>query len=84
MGIIHCAKCSASSDVYDSRPTHDDLIRRRRKCTQCGRRWSTLEVPKDEWKVVMELLGPNNRLIQIADDLEEIADRLRKMEITHD
>jgi transcriptional regulator NrdR family protein len=84
MGIIYCSKCSATSDVADSRPTLDGLIRRRRQCTQCNRRWTTLEVPKDAWQVIMELLGPNSKLVNMADDLERIANRLRELRIEED
>jgi transcriptional regulator NrdR family protein len=37
-----CA-CKAKAYVVDSRPLGDNT-RRRRECSKCGRRWTTLEV----------------------------------------
>jgi transcriptional repressor NrdR len=42
---MHCPKCSSTdTKVVDSRtPSSGGSIRRRRECTQCGHRFSTLE-----------------------------------------
>jgi len=44
---MHCPFCRESdSRVIDSRATEDGTaIRRRRQCTSCGRRFSTMETP---------------------------------------
>lgn len=38
-----CHKCHAPTEVIDSRPS-GETVRRRRRCTKCGARFSTLEV----------------------------------------
>lgn len=41
---MRCRYClSDDSRVVDSRPTEDGTIRRRRECTNCGRRFTTYE-----------------------------------------
>ncbi len=44
-----CPSCQSSRvQVTDSRPHHDGLWRRRRRiCTACKHRWSTMEVPAE-------------------------------------
>lgn len=48
---IGCPKCGAEKTaVSDSREYMNDFVRstkRRRKCSQCGHRYFTLEVPFD-------------------------------------
>lgn len=39
----YCPRCDAPSEVIDSRERTDGVIRRRRKCTVCPARWTTLE-----------------------------------------
>jgi hypothetical protein len=43
---FRCPECrSENSDVFDSRPGDDGgYLRRRRRCTICGARWTTREV----------------------------------------
>ena len=45
--LVHCPFCrDADSRVVDSRATDDGTsIRRRRQCTSCGRRFTTMESP---------------------------------------
>ena len=40
---MKCTKCSKDTTVKDSRLHHDNTIRRRRACFQCGYRFSTSE-----------------------------------------
>lgn len=44
-----CMKCSCNTDskVIDSRTRPSGATRRRRECSICGARWSTLEVEID-------------------------------------
>lgn len=43
---MKCLKCGASaSHVIDSRPSMN-TVRRRRRCHQCNRRWTTYEISK--------------------------------------
>jgi hypothetical protein len=43
----NCRKCGSPSSVKDSRPSGQD-IRRRRQCHACGHRWTTFEVDESE------------------------------------
>ena len=44
-----CSMCGALSVVIDTRPClrFPGTIRRRRKCSKCRNRWSTIEIPYD-------------------------------------
>lgn len=42
-----CPACRGKTEVTDSRP-QDDVIRRRRRCTVCGKRFTTIEIRLDE------------------------------------
>ena len=43
MPVRICPKCSGETIVIESRGTADELMRRRRKCVDCGYRFSTVE-----------------------------------------
>jgi transcriptional regulator NrdR family protein len=45
-----CPNCSAlKTHIVDSRPRDNGAgVRRRRKCTVCGHRFSTMEIPLEE------------------------------------
>lgn len=45
-----CPKCKGKSRVYDSRET-EAVVRRRRECLECKRRWTTYEVSVDPAKL---------------------------------
>ena len=50
-----CGACgSQTSSVMDSRPRDDGSIRRRRKCDDCGHRWSTVEVDLESYKTSLD------------------------------
>ena len=40
---MNCIKCNGSTSVVDSRPQETSAIKRRRKCSDCGHRFSTIE-----------------------------------------
>lgn len=40
---MKCPTCGARAEVVDSRPRPDGTIRRRRACTSCDERFTTLE-----------------------------------------
>ena len=44
LSVWACSCGYEDSFVYESRPHINGHIRRRRKCSECGRRWSTVEV----------------------------------------
>lgn len=43
--MSNCVRCGGKTMVHDSRPTATSDLRRRRRCTQCGFRFTTLEIP---------------------------------------
>lgn len=51
MGDVPCPACGHSeSEVFDSRPhTRPRGRRRRRKCSRCGERYTTIEVVYHKW-----------------------------------
>ena len=51
-----CIKCGGKTRVVDARPTANGDVRRRRECTECSARYSTLEI----------LAGPHERCNEIA------------------
>ena len=83
MSIVSCPSCAADEvGVIDSRATASGNIRRRRKCANCGHRWSTIEVSFAAMqkltaaaKVSAELLAAADRLAALMapafDDLVE-------------
>lgn len=40
---IMCPKCAIPTQVIDSRGTSENEVRRRRKCSDCGQRFTTYE-----------------------------------------
>lgn len=52
---MHCALCGAVSGVTDSRQDDSGGVRRRRRCVECGHRWTTLELPEEVVQVVNDI-----------------------------
>lgn len=53
--MIQCSACgSQQSSVVDSRPRDDACTRRRRKCDDCGHRWSTVEVSLEDYQASLD------------------------------
>ncbi len=52
-----CPKCGVDGFVIDTR-IEGDIIRRRRKCENCGHRWTSVEIDKIEY---IKLLRLRNR-----------------------
>jgi transcriptional regulator NrdR family protein len=40
---MNCIKCNGNTSVVDSRPQEISAVKRRRKCRDCGHRFSTIE-----------------------------------------
>jgi transcriptional regulator NrdR family protein len=57
--LLGCPACSApGSGVYDSRVAISDgspYVRRRRKCDACGHRWSTAEIPVEQFEALLSI-----------------------------
>ncbi len=43
---MRCPDCGERAEVLDSRPRPDGGVRRRRRCTSCGERFTTIERPR--------------------------------------
>lgn len=45
--IVLCPKCNNPTIITDSRlaKSYDGIVRRRRKCTKCAHRYTTIEMP---------------------------------------
>ena len=52
---MNCLKCNSSTSVVDSRPQETSAIKRRRKCSSCGYRFSTIEQVLTEKTVVKKV-----------------------------
>lgn len=48
-----CPMCDCSTVVVDSR-SFGDFVRRRRKCSGCGHRFTTVEIDKDIYDRIMQ------------------------------
>jgi transcriptional regulator NrdR family protein len=42
-GNIFCPKCAIPTQVIDTRGTSENEVRRRRRCSDCGQRFTTYE-----------------------------------------
>lgn len=40
----NCPKCKSRTDVYDSRLSEDNILRRKRLCKTCSFRYATIEI----------------------------------------
>ena len=69
-GMI-CPFCSGNTGVVDSRPRGANVIRRRRACFTCRRRFTTWEVATEENPVEMA-----TRLQRTATELRHLANLL--------
>lgn len=47
-GGMTCPKCGGETGVYETRPTTFNRFRRRRKCLDCGFRFTTYEEAKNK------------------------------------
>lgn len=47
---MNCPECSGRTEVIESRD--NGYIRRRRKCLYCGFRFTSIEIPNDEYKLL--------------------------------
>ena len=93
---MRCRYCKADNDkVIDSRASSDGfVIRRRRQCLECGRRYTTYErveetvlrvvkkdgtrVPFDRSKILAGLLKACEKRPVPLEQLEEVVDRLER------
>ena len=53
---MNCIKCNGSTSVVDSRPQETSAIKRRRKCSDCGHKFSTIEQVLTKDIIVKEIV----------------------------
>ena len=64
--IEACEQCGALSHITNSRPS-DNFRLRRRECSKCGNRWSTVEIRKAQYD---RLAARKAWLMQLEKQLE--------------
>jgi len=81
---LHCPSCNhPTSEVKDSRP-NEHGIRRRRVCTGCNQRFTTLEVIATNPDVAQELADTSRRnsvamrIRRITESLETLLDEFHR------
>ena len=56
---MNCPKCNSNQIcVYDSR--NKKYVIRKRKCLICGNRWKTIEIPQEEYNLMLEVFNEQN------------------------
>jgi Transcriptional repressor NrdR-like, N-terminal domain len=56
---MRCTSCNEPTRVLETRQRPDGTIRRRRECTNCGRRFTTGEIPEhSDWLGELPEVGP--------------------------
>ncbi|MEO3387339.1 hypothetical protein [Mesorhizobium sp. CAU 1741] len=77
MTKFRCSECGGvDTDVIDTQRSAAFRIRRRRKC-KCGHRFSTVEIPVDEYAAFNMDDGSVSELQKSAVHLAELIDRLK-------
>lgn len=84
---LNCSVCGGNTFVTDSRPdkahTH---IRRRRRCEECGTRFTTVEMPTDLQGTLptrRELEALKLVAVSLTNQLSRILDKLPEMQHGH-
>lgn len=59
---VVCPACGSPTAVYDSRSGRHNWQKRRRRCTACGERFATLEIPaialrQEVHRIVREIIS---------------------------
>ena len=62
---MKCSKCGGMSSVYLHRHMGSGSVYRRRRCKECGEKWTTIELPVDYMKGVI------TDLARIVNDLRK-------------
>lgn len=75
--------CGRKAAVLDSRPNLGGSWRRRRKCTKCERRWTTIEIVHQAPLPGMELDVINGRLLRLQAEMAEMLEYLASIREHH-
>ena len=80
MEVRVCDKCDTPTIVIDSRDEFG-YIRRRRKCTSCGQRYTTVEILKEDFdkvnknvRIIKEMAESFN-MLKLSSALEDVKKR---------
>lgn len=68
VGHYLCPLCNvlARTDVTDSRPREDGTMRRRRYCNECKGKFSTVEIPMDQYDALLPAVARQSSKARIA------------------
>lgn len=79
---MKCPEChSRSTMVIDNRPHNNGLIRRRRKCTDCNHRFSTVEIKMTQYELMLIPLQWIEQLRQSKLNTKKVNERILNAEI---
>lgn len=62
---MECEKCGGNGRIYLNRNMERGSVYRRRRCTQCGYKWTTIELPAEYIKEIVL------RQAEIASDVKK-------------
>jgi transcriptional regulator NrdR family protein len=66
--IHQCPNCGAGDcQVMDSRATKN-YVRRRRRCKDCSKRWTTMEIKESDYKFLIARHSFERKLASVAKD----------------
>lgn len=78
---MNCTKCGADSLVTETR-THSYGIRRRHKCSNCNYRFTTVEIPMEEYQFYKsKIINGTNILKTAKKSLEDITYLFKQFEL---
>jgi transcriptional regulator NrdR family protein len=60
---VNCPPCQRNTRVLDSRRRDLQLVRRRRQCLDCGKRFPTWEIPKTSVDRVRTFLTARDKIL---------------------
>lgn len=66
---FQCPHCGADHQIVIDSVHNAERIRRRRKCLDCGNRWTTYEYSKEYFEKINGELGKYRLIGQIIDEL---------------
>lgn len=78
--MILCQKCGAGSLVLESR-AYKATLRRKRKCENCGARWTTLEIDEAEYHLLAEARHAHAMVSDAAEALRKTLGELADLEV---
>jgi transcriptional regulator NrdR family protein len=65
---MNCPRCQGNTRVLDSRRRDPQLVRRRRECLDCGKRFPTWEIPKASVDRLGTFLRARDKILSAGND----------------